>query len=91
MILYLFPLDKTDSKQYLFSIVLFFLFFFSFVCMFVFFPRSLTPSLPFEGNMVSIALSYDGIGNSDKINVYNTEGCKGAEYQGKILLVIIVG
>lgn len=41
--------------------------------------------------MVSIALSYDGIGNSDKINVYNTEGCKGAEYQGKILLVIIVG
>lgn len=44
-----------------------------------------------QGNIASIALSYDEIGNSDKINVYNTVGCKGAEYHGKILLVIIVG
>ena len=60
--------------------------------LFFFFFSSLTRSQLFKGiKQDSIALSKDGIGNSDKINVYNTVGCKGAKYHGKTLLVIIVG
>lgn len=53
---------------------------------------TLTPSQVFKGiSPDSLALSKNRIGYSDKINVCNTMGCKGAKYGGKMVLVVIVG